>query len=312
MNDPGHIAVILNPRASGNAYDQGRIDKLRAIAGSRAVVFAIDEPERVHAVVQGARERAASTVAIIGGDGTVSSVLTALRRAYGDEALPRIALLRGGSMNTIANAFGVPRGTPETLLDTLLHGGPRPVWPRATLEVDGRLGFLFSAGVLVGFLETLYGQKQFGRGPVGALSLLSIAGVQALVGGPLFRKIETPLTATLRVDGVDHPERRYTALALGTVEQVGLGFRPFRLARECQDQFQMFAFHGSAQALVRELPKLYRGQSMTKGLGFDPLARLLEITTQDGEVAYAVDGDVYRGPSPLVVRVGPRVEVVAL
>jgi diacylglycerol kinase family enzyme len=312
MNEPGHIAVILNPKAAGGGYDQRRVDRLRAIAGSRAVVFSIDEPERVHAVVQGARERSASTVAIIGGDGTVSSVLTALKRAYGNDALPRIALLRGGTMNTIANAFGVPRGTPEVLLDALLNGGARPVWPRATLDVDGRLGFLFSAGVLVGFLETLYAQKQFGRGPLGALSLLSLASMQALVGGPLFRQVETPLTATLRVDGIDHPERRYTAFAVGTVEQVGLGFKPFRLARECQDQFQIFAFHGSAQALVRELPKVYRGQPMTKGLGFDPLARLLEISTQEGEVAYALDGDVFRATSPLVLRVGPKVEVVAL
>ena len=88
---------------------------------------------------------------------TVSSVLTALSRAYGREHWPRLAFLRGGSMNTVANAFGVPPGEPEVLLQRLLEGGARPVWPRATLEVEGRLGFLFTAGVLVGFLD---GAKQ--------------------------------------------------------------------------------------------------------------------------------------------------------
>lgn len=311
MSEAGHIAVILNPRAAGGAYDASRVDRLRAIAGSRAVLFSIDEPERVHAVAEGVRERKASTVAIIGGDGTVPSVLTALHRAYGREPWPRIALLRGGTMNTIANAFGIARGTPEELLGRLLHGGARPVWPRATLEVEGRLGFLFTAGAMVGFLDALY-ESPLGRGALGAFSLLSLASVQALTGGPLYRKIETPLTATLRVDGAEHPERRYLALAAGTVEQVGLGFRPFRLARECQDQFQIFAFHGSAQALVRELPKIYRGQPFTRGLGFDPLARQLEISTQDGQVAYALDGDVYRTSSPLQIRVGPKVEIVAI
>jgi len=312
MTESGHTAVILNPRAAGDGYDASRIDRLRAIAGSRAVLFAIDEPERVHAVVQGVRERQAATVAIIGGDGTTSAVLTALMRAYGRERWPRIALLRGGSMNTVANAFGVPKGTPEELLGRLLHGGARPVWPRATLEVEGKVGFLFTAGVMVGFLDTLYSHAAFGKGPLGALSLLSVAGVQTVTGGPTIRKVETPLTATLRIDGADHPERRYIALAAGTVEQVGLGFRPFRLARECQDQFQVFAFHGSTQALLRELPKIYRGQPITRGLGFDPLARELEIAARDGEVPYALDGDVHRASSPLTVRVGPKVEIVAM
>ncbi len=312
MNDSGHVAVILNPSAARGGYDESRVDRLRTIAGSRAVVFSIDDPERVHAVIAGVRERQVGTVAIVGGDGTVSSVLTALSRAYGRERWPRIAFLRGGSMNTIANAFGVPAGEPEALLQRLLDGGARPVWPRATLEVEGRLGFLFSAGVLVGFLEALYEQKKLGRGPAGALALLSLVSAQAMFGGAAFREVETPLTATLRIDAIEHPERRYTALAVGTIEQVGLGFRPFRLARECQDQFQIFAFHGSAQALVREFPKIYRGQSMTRGLGFDPLSRKLEISTADGhEIAYALDGDVYRTTSPLYVRVGPKVEVVA-
>jgi diacylglycerol kinase family enzyme len=311
VTESGQIAVILNPKAAGDAYDEARIDRLRAIAGSRAVLFAIDEPERVHAVAEGVRERGASTVAIIGGDGTVSSVLTALHRAYGSERWPHIALLRGGTMNTVANAFGLARGTPEELLAKLVHGGARPVWPRATLEIEGRLGFLFTAGAMVGFLDTLY-ERQLGKGPLAALSLLSIVSVQALVGGPTFRKVETPLTATLRIDGADHPERRYLAFAAGTVEQVGLGFRPFRLARECQDQFQIFAFHGSAQALVREFPKIYRGQPFTRGFGFDPLARKLEITTSSGEIPYALDGDVYKAASPLHVRVGPKVEIVAV
>jgi diacylglycerol kinase (ATP) len=312
MTESGHTAVILNPTAAGDGYDAARVDRLRAIAGSRAVLFSIDEPELVHAVVEGVRERQAATVAIIGGDGTISSVLTALLRAYGRERWPRIALLRGGTMNTVANAFGVPRGTPEELLAKLLNGGARPVWPRATLEVEGKLGFLFTSGIMVGFLDTLYSHPSFGKGPIGAFSLLTVAGMQAITGGPTIRKVETPLTATLIVDGIEHPERRYVALAVGTVEQVGLGFRPFRLARECQDQFQIFAFHGSIQALLRELPKIYRGQPITRGFGFDPLTRKLVIETQDGEVPYGLDGDVYRAKSPLYVRVGPKVEIVAM
>ena len=91
------LAIVLNPDA-GSRYDERRVDGLRAIAGSRGVLFSTSKRDLLDAIVQGARERGVATVAIIGGDGTVSSVLSALHRAYGSERLPRIALLRGGSM----------------------------------------------------------------------------------------------------------------------------------------------------------------------------------------------------------------------
>jgi diacylglycerol kinase family enzyme len=259
----------------------------------------------------------AITDAIVGGDGTVSSVLTALHRAYGDKPLPKIALLRGGSMNTIANSFGLPRRSPKELLEMLLEGGAHPVWPRATLAIEGRLGFLFTAAVLVGFLDVLYERRSKGRGPLAALSLLSAASLQALLA-PIVRlptsvlgRVETPLQAVLEIDGDVHPERRYTALAAGTVEQVGLGFRPFRLARECQDKLQLFAFHGSVQALVRELPKIHAGKPITQGLGFDPACRKLVIEANE-PIRYALDGDLHQGGARLELTVGPKVEIVAL
>src|ERR1044071_5846826 len=100
MAAPSTVAVVLNPRADGGAYDERRIEGLREIAGSRAVMFVADERDLVSAVAEGVRERSAETVAVIGGDGSVSTVLSALRKAYGQAPLPRIALLRGGTMNT--------------------------------------------------------------------------------------------------------------------------------------------------------------------------------------------------------------------
>jgi len=134
MNDSPHIAVILNPTASGG-YDAARIDRLRAIVGSRAVLFSIDEPERVHAVVEWFRERQGATVAIIGGDGTAALVLTALSRAYGKQGWPRIALLRGGTMNTVAYAFGIAKNHP------FLDGNKRTaaVVFETFLEVNGHV-----------------------------------------------------------------------------------------------------------------------------------------------------------------------------
>jgi diacylglycerol kinase (ATP) len=313
MTPASTVAIILNPHAGGgDRYDERRLKGLRAIASSRAVVFSTARHELVEAVAEGVRERGTTTVAIIGGDGTVSSTLSALHRAYRDAPLPSIALLRGGTMNTIANALGIPRKQPEELLRRLLEGPTTPSVRRATIKVEGRLGFLFSAGVMVGFLHVLYGTRESKQGSLRALTLLAKGSWQALTGGELIEQIETPLLATLKVDDEEHPPRRYTVVAAGTVEQIGLGFRPFPRAAECQDCFQLFAFHGSLQSLARQLPRIRRGLPMSKGLGFDPLARKLQLRSGDGAAAfeYALDGDIYEAPGKLLVEAGPTVELL--
>jgi diacylglycerol kinase family enzyme len=310
MTRSSEVAIVLNPTAGGGQrYPDHRVDALRAIAGPQGVLFATGDRELVDAVAEGVRERGVGTVAVIGGDGTVSGVLTALDRAFGSAPMPRIALLRGGTMNTIANSLGVPRRQPEELLRRLLAAPAAKTLRRATLKVGGRIGFLFSTVIMVGFLKVLYRSDELKQGPLGALRLLGKGSWQAVMGGELIEQIETPLLATLRVDEEQHPPRRYTVLGAATVEQVGLGFRPFARASECVDQFQMFAFHGSTQSLVRQLPRIRRGQPIAKGLGFDPLARRLQIETGGEPIPYALDGDVHEGGADLLVELGPQVEI---
>ena len=309
MSNPSEVVVVLNPNASTAGYDERRIEGLRAIAGSRAVVFVTEKRDLVDAVIEGARERGVQTVGIIGGDGSVSFVLSALYRTYGTTPLPRIALLRGGTMNTVANSLGVRRGTPEDLLRRLLANRNTPFVERNTLEVEDRLGFLFCTGAMVGFLQVLYDSDKSERGPLAALKLLARGSWQAFAGGDLAERIEKPLIATLRVDSETHPERRYVTVGAATIDQVGLGFRAFPRVTEGRDQFQVFAFHGSLQSLARQLPRLRRGLPVVKGLGFEPLAQQLELHTEGPSITYALDGDIRETGPSISVAIGPRVQV---
>jgi diacylglycerol kinase (ATP) len=309
MSNPNEVVVILNPKASAAGYDERRIEGLRDIAGSRAVLFVLEQPDLIDAVIEGARERGVQTVGIIGGDGSISFVLSALYRTYGTLPLPRIALLRGGTMNTIANSLAVRRGSPEDLLRRLLANLSTPFVERNTLEVEDRLGFLFSTGAMVGFLQVLYDSDKSERGPLAALKLLARGSWQAFAGGDLAERIEKPLIATMTVDDDVHPERRYVVVGAATIDQVGLGFRAFPRVTEGRNQFQLFAFHGSLQSLARHLPRLRRGQPVTKGLGFEPLAKLLQLRTDGAPITYALDGDIYETTSEITVAIGPRVQV---
>jgi diacylglycerol kinase (ATP) len=304
------LAIVLNPASGEDRTDDRRLKGLRALAGSRAVIFATDQQDLVEAVAEGVRERGVDTVAVIGGDGTISYVLSALARAFRGARLPRIALLRGGTMNTTANGFGVPRRKPEELLRRLLASGRGPSVRRATISIEGRLGFLFSTGAMVGFLDVLYEARARKQGTRRALSLLARGSWEALTGGELIERIEKPLLASVRVDGIEHLLRSYTLLAAGTFERIGLGFRPFPRAVNPEGGFQTFAFHASLQALARQLPRIRRGLPLPAELGFDPLARRLEIRTHGERIRYALDGDIYRAESDnLIVETGPEIEV---
>jgi diacylglycerol kinase family enzyme len=303
------LAIIHNPQAGREGVD---VERLRALVRGRGAVFSTEEEGLVDAVAEGAAERGVQTVGVIGGDGTAGRVLRALHTAFGDAPMPRIALLRGGTMNTLANAIEVPKLAPERLLERLVQRPGLPVYERATLRVDGRLGFLFSAGIMSGFLETLYAE---GRGDaIQALGLLARGSLETLFGGKLLRKMETPLTATLSLDGEREPTRRYVALGAGTVETVGLGFRPYPRTTERLDRFQAFAFHGSVQTLARELPRIRRGQRVAPELGLSPLVQTLEIDAEPEQTnfTYALDGDLHQARSPLRVELGPTVRLVAL
>lgn len=310
MSRSSELTIVLNPEAGGGGrFAEARIEGLRTLAGSGAALFVTNKRDLTDAVAEGVRERGVGTVGIIGGDGTVSAVVSALHRAYGDAPLPRIALLRGGTMNTIANSFGLPRRQPEELLRRLLASRSSDVARRATLKVGGNVGFLFSAGVMVGFLKALYGPSANSAGPLSAFRLLAKGSWQALMSSGPIPEIETPLLATLTVDDEVHPARRYTVFGAATVEQVGLGFRPFTRAHECLDQFQVFAFHASTQSLVRQLPRIRRGLPMAKGLGFDPVAKRLLIDGDGTPVPYALDGELQPSADRLMVEVGPQVEI---
>lgn len=302
------LVIMVNPGA-GAGYDERRIEGLRAIAGSRAVLFSTGDRALLDAVARGVYERGADNVAIVGGDGTISTVLSALYQAYKGDPLPRVALLRGGTMNTIANSFGVMRASPEDLLSRLLASASSTLVERATVQVEGRLGFIVSAGTMVGFLKVLYEQQGTKQGPLGALRLLAKGSFQAAIGGQLIEGLEAPLSAALRLDGVEEPMRRYTVLGAGTIEQAGLGFRPFPQARECQDRIQLFAFHGSMQSLTRQLPSIRRGLPVPKSLGFAPLVRTLDIETAGEPIEYALDGELLQGGSKLKLQAGPALEI---
>jgi diacylglycerol kinase family enzyme len=302
------IGVITNLNAGGLLADPGLHRRLVALGGRRACVLGTRDADQVRRAVERLAEQQVPLVALCGGDGSVSWGLTEMLRVWGPEALPRVALLRGGTTNTLANNLG-QKGRPEQLLTRLLacrsqgRREPAQSWP--TLLVNGRCGFIFSAALGARFFERYYRDRRVGY-RAAALLAARIA-VSSLLGSGLSRQVFQPLTARVTADGEELPERSWRLLAAATVLDLGLGIRLTYRARERPGLFHLVASAQSPASLARQFHRTFLARPLRGARHFDLLAREARVELQQEE-PYVLDGDLFRARR-VQLRSGPQVQV---
>src|SRR5580704_7959063 len=156
---PG-IGVVLNPKSRRNLRDPRAASRLARTLGDSGVVREARSIDELYRIAEDFRRDDIDVLAISGGDGTNHVTLTGFLDVYRGHTMPQVALLRGGTMNTVANSVGVGRGKPEGLLGRLLRdyaqqasmpleNVERHVMRIAPVE-EGRAhyGFLFGTGAV--------------------------------------------------------------------------------------------------------------------------------------------------------------------
>jgi diacylglycerol kinase family enzyme len=311
----GGIGIVNNPRSRRNRGCPALAGRLRTLLGDDGEVADATTPDALDRVVERFRAAGVDVVGVNGGDGTGHFVLTALTRAYGAGPLPRLLLLRGGAMNTVAHGHGI-RGGPERILRDVLarvrHGFPLRTTPRDLLRVsaDGgpaRYGFIFGTGsMIVAFLDAYYATGR--PTPATAAALVGRAIGSALVGGRFASTLTRRATLRVTTDGDEWEDGSYLAVAAGSTPDAGFGFRAFHRCGEQPGFFHAVGVTGTVAQLVRSLPRLRRGAPWRRRVAQDEVARVLEL---GGEAPrFTVDGDLYQAVSTIRVETGPAVEIV--
>jgi diacylglycerol kinase (ATP) len=318
------IGVVINPRSRRNLRDPGAAGRLARQLGDRGVVRAAHSIDELYRIAEDFRRDAIDVLAISGGDGTNHVTLTGFIDVYGGHVMPQVALLRGGTMNTVANSVGLSSGRPEGLLGRLLRDyAHRASMPLENVErhvmriaQDGgegkaHYGFLFGTGVVAGYLSEYYA----GGEPtplVAAQTLLRGVG-SALVGGEMIRRMARPFRGTVTLDdGTRWDERDYLAIAAGTIANIGLNFRPFHRYDEQPGRFHVLGIHASPVAFVKELPRIHRAEPMRPGKAYDAVSSSMVVRGRDDVVKYMIDGDLHEARGELRVSVGPQVRLVVM
>jgi len=250
---------------------------------------------------------------ISGGDGTNNVTLTGFLEVYSDEPLPPIAFLRGGTMNTVANAIGVPKGHPDGLLASLIARynermtNPLRIVERNVMRVGDRYGFIIGTGVIHGYMSVYYQHPE--PNPVHAAKTLLNACRCVMFGKP------TPVTqrweGRIELPGTrSFPDRDYLCIAAGTVDQIGLGFRPFYRADHVPGCFHILGIHTTPLGLVKKLADVWRAKPMGEDHTYECVTDHAILHERGGIVRYVLDGDIHAHHGPLELRVGPRVKLV--
>lgn len=313
----GGIAVISNPRSGRNRRNPQLVRKLAYVLGEQGELAQPPSLDELEETVRDLRDRRVDTICVNGGDGTLHKVFSALLRVYGEgvapEALPelrlpRIAILKSGTVNTLARNVGLRLGAQRMLGAVVesVHGGEAMRTVERTLVcVNGRhAGFLFGTGVLYRFMRSYAESPR--QGPVAGIQLLLRASASALVGGKFARYLFEKDDAVVTVDGQPWPATHYASVAIGGTDDIGLGFRVFHAAAAHPDHVHALGFHGGPVPIVKNLGRIYRGKPIRNAEVLDQVARTVRI---EGTAAqgFMMDGDFVEGGQVLEVVAGPRV-----
>ena len=308
--------VVVNATAHLHRRRPALADHMRAVAAGRAEVHVTADLAELDAVATRLAARGTDAVILSGGDGSFMAGATALARAFGDGALPRLGLLPGGTVATVARNWGM-RGDPAELLARLLDAGDAaPSTERQTLRVtargaDGaegaRVGFIFGAALVANFFE-LYNAAG-ARGSASAARIVARIFAESFYGGPVARRVLEPMPCTIEVDGAPLGPRAWSLVCASVVRDLGIHMLVTYRAGEDPDRVHLVASPLAPSALGPRAPLVLLGRRIGGDGHHDDLVRSFTVDFGDREGAFVLDGDLLRA-TRVAVAVGPRVRVL--
>ncbi len=309
---PG-IGIITNPYSKLNKRNPERSQLLGYILGEHGRLAITKSLEDLNRVAVKFRDSNIEILAINGGDGTIARTLRAFIDAYGDKPFPKIALLRGGTMNVLAQNLGI-RGKPEHILFRLLeaHSSEAQTTTQwlTTLKVEDNYGFLFADGVSYNFLEEYYKNK---TGPFGAALLVLKVFFSTVLKGEFFRKLIRGQTIKISPDQMSPLVHETLMIMAATIERIPFGLKLFPEALKDPNKLQFFSVTSKPEELVSHLPaivfKTNPGTSKGKISG-----SCEELAIQaESRYTYTLDGELFTAKSQeVVVKLGPKLEFLVI
>lgn len=307
---PG-IGVINNPKSRQNKKHPTRIKTLGYILGEEGSSKATNSIDELEDCLKDFRKRKIDILAINGGDGSNHVTLTKLIEVYKGQPLPKISLLRGGTLNTISASFGI-KGDPQYLLHNLSYkyseGLQFEIKEADLMKINGMYAFLFGNGFVANFMHTYY--ETGNPSPWQGVKTLFRGIASAIANGKLAKDWFKPVIGRVTVDEEEIPLERFSAILAGSMEDIGVGFKPWNRAFDVPQSFHIHFADGSPFQILPDIPFIWFGRPMHPTNTQEYVAKHVTIEAEEG-FHYTLDGDMYFcEDGKMDISVGPRVQVI--
>ena len=306
---PG-IGVITNPRSRINQRDPQKMRQLGYLLGSRGSAEATRSLDDLYRAAEEFKAADIDILGINGGDGTIHVTLTAFLQVYGDAPFPKVAILPGGTLNTIAAGIGI-RGRPQEMLyevvDRYHQGEDIRTVEYHVLKVGDRYGFLFGNGIIANFLDAYYATGR--PSPLMGAKVLLKGIASGIFGGSFKKQLFKRFVGRVTVDGETWARPDFATITGGTVPQIGLGFAPFYRFNERPGHFALLGIHTRPLGLILDLPRIWRSRPMRRDKCISVVAERARLESEE-PFNYTIDGDLYRGATDLTLETGPRLRLL--
>ena len=258
------------------------------------------------------KDKGIEILGISGGDGTIHKTLTTFIKVYGKNPLPKVALLRGGTMNNLSNCLKV-RGIPEKILSNLILKYHEDIPFEETeidiLKVNEDYGFLVGLGLVSRFIDRYNRHKNGDPTPWRAFTLLSHAMVSAALHAKFAMELCERFDAKITVDGKPAPFKNYMMIFAGTMDSFGLHFRPLYRARETAGKFQFVGISTTPRQLLFTFPQAFFGKPSGSDDYFDAVGSHV-VMEFEGPCRYTIDGDMPEAARRIEISTGPRLRMI--
>ncbi len=308
---PG-IGVIINPYSRSHKRDPSKADRFGFIVGDKGSCHITKTLKDVEELAVEFKKRNIEILGISGGDGTIHKTLTSFINIYNNNPLPKIALLRGGTMNNLANTLNI-KGSSEKILSNIILKYHEDIPFKETeidiMRINNDYGFLFGAGLVSRFIEMYNRRKNGDPTPWYAFKLLIKSVFSAVFLTRLSLMLCERFDAKITVDGKIAPFKNFMMLFAGTSDNFGFHFKPLYRALSKGGQFQLVGISTTPRRLLLTFPSAFFRRPSKSDDYFDVLCEKAVIEFAEPQ-NYIIDGDIPEKTTRVELSIAQRLKFI--